>query len=251
MRFSLCSLLFLTELLLHMQIVSSTLTLVCCVPLLCFLRFSPSSAFSSPPPQQELAGSLCSGRQEVWIQNLAEAGCIMRLHRQDKASPMSSSVLCPILFLLVQTGTLGFAMGPEGWRRAWAKGAVCCGTGVDLWPEHLCVPCRVYSGTRCWICSQGDSWPPEQTPAQPRGHAHTNLLGAALICWVKHCAEGLGCFHWQSCQGAVSLGGLWVQCSTSTEAQTRAALTCWGRRSVPVGLKDPSASSSTLLQVRR
>lgn len=80
--------------------------------------------------------------------------------------------------------------------------------GVSLAKTSLCVvPCRICSGPRCWICSQGDSWPPERTPAQPQGHARTNLLGAALICWVKHCAEGLGCFHLQSCQGAISVGG--------------------------------------------
>lgn len=77
-----------------------------------------------------------------------------------------------------------------------------------LWPKHLCVSCPAESAL---VQGAGSalrvSRPPEQTPAQPQGHARTNLLGAALICWVKHCAEGLGCFHLQSCQGAISVGG--------------------------------------------
>lgn len=99
------------------------------------------SVFPLLPPQQELAGSPCSGRQEIWIQNLAEAGCIMRLPWAGQS--FSHELLCSLsaLFPLVQTGVLGFAVAPEGWSRAWARGAVCCGAGADLRPAHLCVSC--------------------------------------------------------------------------------------------------------------
>jgi len=158
---------------------------LCCLPHLCFLLFSPCSPFcprsvcpnSCPAGMRQGAplqgASCCCGRQEMWIQNQAGAGC-KRKASIARTELLPQALLVSVLFSFHQHRL-------EHWVLSWPQKkdrAESLDRGrYLLWNRSLCLgrtsfsimPCTATLSPglapSCLTPSQGNCWLPEEAPA--------------------------------------------------------------------------------------